>query len=66
MEPTISKTGTAGAGQQATEQQSLSPQNTTNTANQARNRSTTQDATSTTGQGNQANQQTGYGKSNNT
>ncbi len=70
MEPTISKTGTTGAGQTA-EEQSLSPQTNVNQATQRANinpninRSSTQEGASFSGPADQANQkQTGYGTSN--
>jgi hypothetical protein len=64
MEPTTSKSGTAGAGQ--TEGQSLSPNTKTNTAATKSDRcTTTQDNAATGTTGNKANQATGYGKSTN-
>jgi hypothetical protein len=67
MEPTISKSGTTGAGQQA-EDQSLSPQTNVNQATNRANttRGSTQDSASFSGPADQINQQqqAGYGKSN--
>ncbi|HUA93070.1 MAG TPA: hypothetical protein VL991_10905 [Terracidiphilus sp.] len=68
MEPTISTSGTAGAGQTA-QDQSLSPQTNANQATQRANanRGPTQEGASFSGPANQTGQeQTGYGSSNNT
>jgi hypothetical protein len=66
MEPTISKSGTTGAGQ-AAEEQSLSSQTNVNQATDRANanRGSTQEGASFSGPADQANrQQTGYGSSN--
>ncbi|HEY1649169.1 MAG TPA: hypothetical protein VGF96_14405 [Terracidiphilus sp.] len=66
MEPTISKSGTTGAGQTA-QDQSLSPQSNVNqvTDRANLNRGPTQEGASFSGPADQANQQqTGYGNSN--
>jgi hypothetical protein len=70
MEPTISKSGTTGAGQTA-QDQSLSPQTNANQAKQRTNlnpntqRGSTQDGAAFSGPAEPVNrQQTGYGNSN--
>ncbi|MGB6689169.1 MAG: hypothetical protein WBE76_15145 [Terracidiphilus sp.] len=64
MEPTTSKSGTAGASQ--TEGQSLSPNTKTNTAaTKTDTRNATQDNAATGTTGNKANQLAGYGKTTN-
>lgn len=64
MEPTTTKSGTAGAGQ--TQGQSLSPNTKTKTAtNTTDTCATTQDNAALSGAGNKANQPAGYGKTTN-